>query len=63
MELKNAYWPDRGHLRKLGEENADRYRSAKPFPHIVLDNFFPESILNNILQEFPGPEDADWIRF
>ncbi len=31
----------------------DEYVSAKPFPHIVLDNFFNEDILEDVLNEFP----------
>ena len=29
------------------------YLSASPFPHIIIDNFFDENILNMILEEFP----------
>ena len=29
------------------------YRSNHPFPHIVLDNFVDEELLNNVLNEFP----------
>jgi len=29
------------------------YLSANPFPHIIIDNFFDENILNMILEEFP----------
>jgi len=32
----------------------DKYLFAKPFPHIVLDNFFNENILNSVLNEFPN---------
>ena len=29
------------------------YKNNKPFPHIVLDNFVDEKLLNNVLNEFP----------
>jgi Rps23 Pro-64 3,4-dihydroxylase Tpa1-like proline 4-hydroxylase len=32
----------------------DQYSSAKPFPHIVLDNFLGEEILDRCLCEFPS---------
>ena len=32
----------------------DQYISAKPFPHIVLDGFFDENLLQDILDEFPN---------
>jgi len=31
----------------------DRYSSAKPFPHIVLDDFLDEEILDRCVREFP----------
>jgi Rps23 Pro-64 3,4-dihydroxylase Tpa1-like proline 4-hydroxylase len=31
----------------------DRYIDGKPFPHIILDNFFNDDFLNKILNEFP----------
>lgn len=34
--------------RKLG------YSTAQPFPHIVIDNFFEENVLEEILDEFPN---------
>ena len=34
--------------RKLG------YSTAQPFPHIIIDNFFEENVLNEILDEFPN---------
>ena len=40
-------------LDKLAIENKNKYSSADPFPHIVLDNFFNNQILDEILKEFP----------
>jgi hypothetical protein len=39
------------------------YLTSEPFPHIVIDDFFPEAALQPILQEFPRPRDLDWQRF
>jgi hypothetical protein len=33
-------------LSFVGKKFAKEYQEAKPFPHIVLDNFFGEFILN-----------------
>lgn len=38
------------------EQYGESYRSAKPYPHIVMDNFFHESMLNKVLEEFPSVE-------
>jgi Rps23 Pro-64 3,4-dihydroxylase Tpa1-like proline 4-hydroxylase len=39
------------------------YLSAKPFPHIVFDNFFDECILEQVLDEFPKPNAIRWQEF
>ena len=40
-------------LNKLAESNKSQYINNDPFPHIVLDNFFSNDILDDILSEFP----------
>jgi 2-oxoglutarate-Fe(II)-dependent oxygenase superfamily protein len=40
-----------------------RYVSAQPFPHIVLDNLFPDEVLEQALADFPRPDDIPWRRF
>ena len=40
--------------RKAGELHRGEYQSARPFPHIVLDNFLPEDLARRILSEFPS---------
>ena len=40
-------------IEKLAIENKNKYLSAEPFPHIIIDNFFEDEILNEILKEFP----------
>ncbi|MBE3012335.1 2OG-Fe(II) oxygenase [Microbispora sp. NEAU-D428] len=46
---------------------ADRLRAdfldAKPFRHVVIDDFLPPSVLEPVLSEFPEPRDASWQRF
>lgn len=49
-----------GDLRMDGEEAyatgamlAQEYQAAQPFPHIVLDNFLPEEVLQQALRSFP----------
>ena len=31
-----------------------QYQESEPFPHIVLDNFFTEEILDKVLSNFPN---------
>lgn len=39
------------------------YLGAKPFSHIVLDNFFDQTILDQVLDEFPKPDAIRWQQF
>jgi hypothetical protein len=50
-------------LAALAAADRDRYRTASPFPHVVIDDFLPEPVLDQILAEFPRPEGAEWWRF
>lgn len=51
------------YLESLAARYQKEYSEAKPFPHIVIDNFLPQSILNSILEEFPSPDKIDWKSF
>jgi hypothetical protein len=39
------------------------YSNAKPFPHVVFDNFFDPALLDLVLEEFPKPGEIRWQRF
>ncbi|HEY1434557.1 MAG TPA: 2OG-Fe(II) oxygenase, partial [Thermoanaerobaculia bacterium] len=39
------------------------YDSARPFPHIDLEDLFPDELLDRIREDFPGPDDPAWNRF
>jgi len=43
----------RAELAELGRLHGERYRSAQPFPHIVLDDFFAPEALALVHDEFP----------
>ena len=51
------------YLNQLAEQYHQDYIQAQPYPHIVIDNFLPESVLDNILEEFPKPGDIKWKKF
>jgi hypothetical protein len=36
------------------EQMAATYKSAKPFPHIVIDNMFEDQLLDQLLGEMPS---------
>ena len=46
-------------VKHKGEELAERYANADPFPHIVIDDFLPESMIELCLKNFPQKRDPD----
>ena len=50
-------------ILELGKIKNKNYRSAEPFSHIVLDDFFDEKILNIILNDFPQNLDKVGVNF
>jgi Rps23 Pro-64 3,4-dihydroxylase Tpa1-like proline 4-hydroxylase len=50
-------------LLARAEADAVAYRTAAPFPHIVIDDFLPPPAAARAVAEFPAPETiADWRR-
>ncbi|MFL6720871.1 MAG: 2OG-Fe(II) oxygenase [Sphingomonas sp.] len=47
--------------RELGRSLAGRYRSASPFPHIVIDDFIDPKVLRGVLDAFPPSEDKQFF--
>jgi len=43
--------------------NKDYNSSTKPYRYVVIDNFFEESLLNAVGNNFPAYENKDWFRF
>jgi len=54
---------DYSELQNLALKHRDNYTHAEPFQHIVIDNFFPENVLDAVLDEFPDPDHEYWGRF
>lgn len=50
-------------MNEKGLELAQKYSDAEPFPHIVIDNFMSEDILEKCLEEFPNEADPESITF
>ncbi|MBI5629296.1 MAG: 2OG-Fe(II) oxygenase [Elusimicrobia bacterium] len=50
-------------LQGLARRRQEEFRQAKPFPHLVVDNFLPEAFLEEVLEEFKAPGQIDWIRY
>ncbi|HEY9896375.1 MAG TPA: 2OG-Fe(II) oxygenase [Candidatus Sericytochromatia bacterium] len=54
---------DVDYLKALALEHREAYATASPFPHVVIDNFLPEALLEEVLKEFPNPKQIDWQTF
>lgn len=50
MNFLNAKIKD---LKQLGIDKHQEYKSAEPYPHIVIDDFFNEEMLSKVLDDFP----------
>lgn len=51
-------------MRQLLADGArESYLSAKPFPHIVVDDFLDPALLSVVVHEFPKPGQIRWERF
>jgi Rps23 Pro-64 3,4-dihydroxylase Tpa1-like proline 4-hydroxylase len=53
----------RARMKEIGASGHATYANAKPYPHIVLDDFFDPEIVDGILEEFPEPGAIRWQRF
>jgi 2OG-Fe(II) oxygenase superfamily len=50
-------------MAALTDAGDSSYLGAKPFPHIVLDDFFDPQLLELVLTEFPSPGQIAWQQF
>jgi hypothetical protein len=50
---------DPGRLCALAERRKQQYCEAEPFPHVVIDDFLPPPVCDQLLAEFP-PVAAGW---
>jgi hypothetical protein len=50
-------------MQELAGSSRGTYLSAHPFPHLVFDNFFDPTLLDEVLREFPQPGTIRWQRF
>lgn len=50
-------------LEAMAGELGAGYRRAEPFPHVVIDDFLPRRVIDEVKGEFPQPGDLEWERF
>jgi Rps23 Pro-64 3,4-dihydroxylase Tpa1-like proline 4-hydroxylase len=44
-------------------QQSETYRSARPFPHIVIDDFLRPDVIRELVNDFPGPGDHAWLKY
>ena len=54
---------DKAHLDAKAAQYVSDYEAADPFPHVVIDGFLPEMLLDRIVDEFPRPGEVAWQRY
>lgn len=52
---------DADECRSVGRSLAHQYRSASPFPHIVMDDFLEADVLRAVLADFPSSESKEFF--
>ena len=53
ISLSNGISLDANQAKAVGAALNSTYVTAEPFAHIVLDNFLPEHLINDVLKHFP----------
>lgn len=62
-QLTIGYFLPLDRMYKLAQFARSSYLNAKPFPHLVVDDFFDPAILDDVLGEFPKPGEITWQEF
>ncbi len=62
VDLQDGLSMDAVEARSLGELFSAEYAAAQPFPHIVIDDFLPEALITQVVNNFPtGERDSDRV--
>ena len=48
-------------LRHESQTLRKSYITAKPYPHLIIDNLFEPQLLDRLITEFPQPQNRDWL--
>ncbi len=58
--LTSAHVLSHGRLKQLVTAHGEAYRSASPFPHVVLDDAFDSHLLETVVEEFDAMDRTGW---
>ena len=54
---------DPAEMTALAEAHAQEYQSAEPFPSIVIDDFLPQVVLRDLIDNYPSVDNGIWHQF
>jgi hypothetical protein len=63
QETSSTFQLDRTTMLSLGDQLAARFQNASPFPYVIADDILPATLLDDVLSEYPEPEDVEWQSF
>jgi 2OG-Fe(II) oxygenase superfamily len=63
QDTSSTFQLDRTSMLALGDQLAASFQEASPFPHVIVDDVFPGTLLDDVLSEYPEPEDVEWQSF
>ena len=63
QETSSTFKLDRQTMLSLGDKLSAGFQVASPYPHVVVDDVFPDALLDDVLSEYPEPEDVEWQSF
>ena len=58
-----VYLLDPEKLKSQAERLHPQFVHGAPFPHIVMDDFIDEKLLDRVLEEFPSPHKLNWRKY
>ena len=58
--VDDLHFFDRARFEAMADRLAPTFRAAKPFPHVVIDDFLPVDQAMRIGRDYPGIDDIPW---
>lgn len=60
---QDPFFFDYKKVKDLGKELAESYASGNPFPHVVIEDFLPQEVINYCLENFPKKVNEESFEF
>jgi hypothetical protein len=57
-----GFFFDRSELRNIARTHRGNWANARPYPHVVIDDFLGRDLALALAQRFPGPDHPAWMR-